>query len=191
MSSGELTDEMEVLSYYGKKLGEYSTQCPVCERGVMTVQEVEYEVPSLGPVLLVSKKCSKCGFRQSDIVPLRGGRRTRLYLRVETPAEYKTKVVRSPYAQVMIPELGMLMSPGAAAQTFITNIEGLLQIFLEALESYEVLEGVEVEPLKRKLKSIMESQSTSITVVLDDPEGVSAFIPEPGTRPFLVIEIVS
>lgn len=182
---------MEILSYYGRKLGEYSTQCPICEQGVMIVQEVEYEIPSLGPVVLVSRKCSKCGFRRSDIVPLRGGRRIRLYLRVETPPEYRTKVVRSPYAQVVIPELGLHMRPGVAAQTFITNVEGLLQIFLDALKSYEVLEGVEVDTVKSKLKGIIENQTTPLTVILDDEEGVSAFIPESGTRPLLVIEVVS
>lgn len=157
----------------------------------MKVQEVEYEIPSLGPVLLVSKKCLKCGFRRNDILPLRRSRRTRLYLRVETPEDYRTKVVRSPYAQVIIPELGMCMRPGATAQVFITNVEGILQIFLDTLLSYEVLEGVKVEYLKKRLQDILNGQKVPLTVILDDAEGLSAFILEPGAHPLLAIELVS
>lgn len=185
-----ISDE-EVLSYFGRKLGEYSTQCPICQLGVMTIEEVEYDVPSLGPVMLVSKRCSRCGFRHNELVPLRTGRRTRLYLRVETPAEYRTKIVRSPYARIVILELGMSIKPGAAAQVFITNVEGLLQMFLDTLQRYEVLEGVRVDSLKRRVQELIENQSTPLTVVLDDAEGVSTFLPEPGAHPLVVIELVS
>lgn len=185
-----LSAHEERSSYYGRVLGEYDIQCPICEKGVMRVQEVEYEIPSLGPVLLVSKKCNKCGYRRTDMVPLRSGRRVRIYLRVETPEEYRAKIIRSPYACVIIPELGLYLRPGASAEMFVTNVEGILHLFLDAVERYEVLEGVEFDEFKRALENIIHEQSTPLTLIVDDSEGLSVVLPEPGTRPLLVIEVV-
>ncbi|MFZ8854652.1 MAG: ZPR1 zinc finger domain-containing protein [Thermofilaceae archaeon] len=181
---------VEIATYFGRKLGEYKTTCPVCERGEFLVTEVEYEAPALGPVLIVSKRCVTCGYRRNDMIPLRSSRRTRIYLRVERPEDYRAKVFRSPFARVIIPELGLDLKPGAAAEMFVTNVEGILRMFLEAVEKYEVLEGISLERLKEHLTSIIENQVRSLTVVIDDSEGASVCVPEPGSKPMIVVETV-
>uniref|UniRef100_A0A7C1NYC0 ZPR1 zinc finger domain-containing protein n=1 Tax=Thermofilum pendens TaxID=2269 RepID=A0A7C1NYC0_THEPE len=180
----------EAVTYFGKKLGEYRTTCPVCGRGEFLITEIAYEVPALGPVLIVSKRCTTCGYRRNDMVPLRSSRRTRIYLRVECPEDYRAKVFRSPFARVIVPELGLDLKPSMAAEMFVTNVEGVLRMFLDAVEKYEVLEGVSLESLKERLTRVIENQASTLTVVIDDDEGVSVCIPEPGSKPIIVIETV-
>uniref|UniRef100_A0A7C4B9G9 ZPR1 zinc finger domain-containing protein n=1 Tax=Thermofilum pendens TaxID=2269 RepID=A0A7C4B9G9_THEPE len=180
----------EMATYFGRKLGEYRTTCPVCGKGEFSVIEVEYELPVLGPVLIFSKRCRVCGYKRHDMIPLGSSRRIRIYLRVEKPEDYRVKVLRSPFARITIPELGLDLKPSAAAEMFVTNIEGILRIFLEAVEKYEVLEGVSLKELKERLTDTIENQMQPLTVVIDDSEGISACLPEPGSRPTIVIETV-
>jgi len=183
-------DMLEVATYLGKKLGEYKTVCPICGRGDFLIVEIEYEVPAFGLMLIVSKKCSACGYRRNDMVPLRVSRRTRIYLRVENPGDYRVKIFRSPYARIIIPELGLDLLPSIAAEMFVTNVEGILRMFLDAVERYEVLEGASLTGLKEQLARIIEHQSTPLTLVVDDSEGISVCVPEPGSKPIIVVETV-
>lgn len=179
---GRVAGDGKNVTEYGRLLGEFEDVCPVCG-GPLKVREVEYMLPSLGKTLLVSKKCAKCGYKRTDIVPLSFQRHTRVYLRVEKKEDLYIKVVRSPTARIFIPELGLELRPGLDAEMFVTNVEGVLQLFKDALLRLKTLdEEARVDDMVKLLDSIAEGDFTPFTLILDDVYGVSAVIAGPHSR---------
>lgn len=176
---------------------EYSSRlhvkCLYCNMGSMEIGEIMYRLPALGRVLIVTKRCSRCGYRHVDIIPVEKKPRVRIYYRVESNDDLYTKVVRSNRASMEILEYGARMEPGIMAPTFITNIEGLLNRFLDAVRSLEVLETDEEE--KRKARGFEETilklrDNAGFTLIIDDPLGVSRLIPHSEQRGKIIIEYV-
>lgn len=167
------TKNAEKKSVYGRELGSFTMKCPFCG-GEMVVTETEYEVPGLGKVILVNRRCTKCGYRRNDIIPLKSEGHKRIYFRVEEPEDFRAKIVRSPYARILIPELGLELNPGMDAEIFVTNVEGLLDMFLDAAERIRVMEGGGKSEKERIIERKKEKQEGGFTVILDDREGISS-----------------
>lgn len=179
---------MEPLTKYGKRLGQFTMKCPYCG-GEMIVSETEYNVPNIGRILIVNRRCQKCGYRKNEIIPLNSRGHRRIYFRVERPEDYKVKVIRSPYARIIIPELGLSMDPGIDAEMFITNVEGIIYIFKNAAKRMFVLENDKrSKQAYMLLERIFEEQSESFTLIIDDKEGISSV--ETGDKGKILIEIV-
>lgn len=179
-----------MISKYGRVLSEFVTECPFCG-GPLTVTEVEYKLPRIGKALIVSKKCAICGYRRNDVVPLAQHKHTRVYFRVEKPGDFDVKVVRSPTARVIVPELGLELKPGVDAEMFVTNIEGVLQLFLDALERMKILDPeLNTSATEAVLREIIAQRKGGFTVILDDESGLSTFYSE-GVQevPLLVEEV--
>lgn len=175
MRRGDLGDDASV---YGRKLGEFKMQCPYCG-GDLTVTEVEYDVPIIGKVLIASKRCLKCGYKRNDIIPLEQHGHKRLYLKVEAPEDFEVKVVRSPTAKIIIPELGMELEPGIDAEMFVTNVEGVLYMFLDAIGRIKALDPqVDVAPVENTLRNVIQQQRGGFTIILEDTNGTSLFLSE-------------
>jgi len=174
-------------SRYGRELGSFTMKCPFCG-GDMIVTEAEYEVPGLGKVILVNRRCTKCGYRRNDIIPLRSEGHRRIYFRVEEPEDYRVKIVRSPYARIVIPELGLELNPGMDAEIFVTNVEGLLGMFLDAARRIRAMEGGEEGEEERLIEKKMREQEGGFTVIIDDREGISS-VEDAGRGKVLVEEV--
>lgn len=145
-------------------------ECPLCgARAVL--REVLYELPSIGRTLLVSVTCPSCGYRRSDIAPLQVRKRRRVYYRVEGPEDLNARVLRSSVAIIEIPELGVSITPGAAGQFTVTNVEGVLRLVQDAAKSIEVLEGGAVNFIAAVEDLI--SKGGRFTLIIDDPWGIS------------------
>ena len=74
---------------------------------------------------------------------------------------------------MLIPELGLELYPGPLAESFITNVEGLLNRFLKLLPLFE--DRKKVEEIERKIKDAVEGK-LRFTISMSDPSGVSHFI---------------
>ncbi len=172
---------------YGKVLGSFKMKCPFCG-GDMVVTETQYDVPGMGPVIIVNKVCTKCGYRRNDVIPLRSEGHKRIYYKVEGERDYEAKVIRSPYARIKIPELGLEMEPGIDAEMFVTNIEGILRMFIDAAERIRAMEGGEETEEERRLREKVEHLGGGFTVVIDDREGLSK-IENADRRKLLVEEV--
>jgi zinc finger protein len=179
--------ESEVTNY-GELVEEFEIECPVCG-GKMLIREVEYELPLIGRALIVSKKCTHCGYRRNDVVPLTLRKHRRLYIRVEKSQDLYVKVLRSPTARIYIPELGLELKPGVDAEMFITNIEGILQLFNDALIRLKVLTGSDVTQVSQKILEALKAQYP-FTVVVDDPLGLSTATEYADISTQMIIECV-
>lgn len=171
--------EGERAACYAEEEHEFEIECSYCG-AMVRVREVVYRLPRVGRTLLVARRCPRCGYRRSEAVPLEARGRVRVYYRVEGVRDLYARVIRSNLASIEVPELGASITPGAAAPMVVTNVEGVLRLFLEAVKSLEVL-GENVGGAERKLKRLAE-EGGRFTLVLDDPLGISSVEPPAGVK---------
>lgn len=159
-----------------------SLKCPICrgENFLQTVRTVNVE--HFGEVLIITQKCSECGYKHIDVFPAEIKEPCEYRMKVETREDLYAKVLRSSSGEIEIPELGLKISPGPAAQGFITNIDGVLLRFENILEGQLVVEKDEKrrEKIKKVLKKIQEAKENKIafTIVIKDLYGNSAIVSE-------------
>ena len=110
-------------------------------------------------------------------------------VRVEEPDDLAIRVARSTTGTIEIPELSLLVEPGTACEGFVTNIEGVLSRFEQAVrtiltnpESDE--ERVAALQMLEKLAAAREVASP-FTVILEDPAGNSMLVSEKAEKMLL------
>lgn len=182
---------MEFASKYAETSHEFKDICPVCNRESLLVREVIYVIPDIGKVLLVSRLCSVCGFKRNEQVPLTKRPRRRIYYRVSSVKGLYAKIVRSNLASIEIVELGSEISPGSQASFFITNVEGMLQKFIDILRTMKILNICKRGELSiEKAITEMLKGERSFTVIIDDPLGISMIKPKDHSAGKMLIEEV-
>lgn len=155
---------------YVESSGEVEVECPSCG-GKAVLREAVYDLPNVGKAVLASVTCARCGFRRSDMIPLRVRQRRRVYYAVSRVEDLNAKVLRSSVATIEIPELGISITPGAAAQFIVTNVEGVLRLVQDAAKSIEVLEGAPTDFVA--FIERLAREGGRFTLIIDDPWGIS------------------
>ena len=67
-----------------------------------------------------------CGFRHSDTILLTQKEPVRFTLQVTSIEDLDARVIRSSSGTIRIPELGVDIEPGFASESYISNVEGVL-----------------------------------------------------------------
>ena len=98
-------------------------------------------------------------------------------LKIKSVDDLDSRVVRSTSGTIRIPELGIDIEPGHASESFVSNIEGVLDRVVDILEM--VTRWGEKEKTERALEllSIIEKimkGEYEVTIVIEDPLGNSA-----------------
>jgi zinc finger protein len=173
-----------------------NANCPVCSAEMQFEWETK-ELPYFGEAMLIAGVCV-CGFRHSDTLLLGAKEPARFTLAVATIGDLDTRVIRSSSGTIRIPELGIDVEPGFASESYISNVEGVL----------DRIEGV-VEFATRSAREAGNVESTRIgeeilekiclarkgqyplTLVLEDPLGNSAIASENAERSILTVEDIS
>ena len=157
-------------------------QCPICKKDEFTQTVQTVNVEHFGEVLIITQKCANCGYKHIDVFPAEIRDPCEYELKVETKEELYAKVIRSSSGEVEIPELGLKITPGPAAQGFITNVEGILLRFENVLEGQLVVEKDEKkrEKIKEILNKIEKAKEgrMKFTIKVRDPYGNSAIVSE-------------
>ncbi|MEM4699990.1 MAG: ZPR1 zinc finger domain-containing protein [Candidatus Nezhaarchaeales archaeon] len=163
----------------------YELPCPACGEG-MEVVDVYYDIPFFGKSVLTSMTCRKCGYRKSDVFSLEERPPCRCELRVEGPEDLSVRVVRSSMATISIPELGVEILPGLAAEGFVSNVEGVLRRVEAALE--QLLRDAETpeeeERVRRALEAVRRAAEGLLpfSLIIEDPSGNSFIFPKGAGR---------
>ena len=173
-----------------------NANCPVCFAEMQFAWETQ-EIPYFGETMLISGVCD-CGFRHSDTILLTEKEPARFTLAVATIEDLDARVIRSSSGTIRIPEFGVDIEPGFASESYISNVEGVL----------DRIEGV-VEFATRSAREAGNEESTRIgegilekiclarkgqfplTLVLEDPLGNSAIVSENAERSTLSAEDIS
>ncbi|MFW3146724.1 MAG: ZPR1 zinc finger domain-containing protein [Thermoplasmatota archaeon] len=166
--------------------------CPACAGERLFINQEQLDVPHFGELMISTLICSRCGFRSTDVIPLQSRPPKRHTCRIDGPDKLRLRVVRSGSSTVIIPEIKARVDPGLYSEGYISNIEGAMVRFLGILEQLKrdlenspgdisIQERLSVtDGLISRLRSITEGDDYTdpLTLVLEDPYGNSAIIPE-------------
>lgn len=177
------SDEPLVL---GEGEANYATaRCPVCSTLGATLRTFRLDIPYFGEILETVFLCTQCGFKHADTLIPRTQAPVEYTIRVEGDADLFVRVVKSSSATVEVGELGLLWEPGPASIAEVTNVEGLLRKFEDAVRRGMVLFATpETDSRGAEILAALErviDGKLPVTLRLRDPYGNSALI-DPGGR---------
>lgn len=153
--------------------------CPLCNRELVT-NWVQDNIPFFGEVMHITSLC-ECGFRYSDTLIMTQRKPVRYELRVKKKEDLNARVVRSTSGTIRIPELGVDIEPGPASESFVSNIEGVLERVGDILQNVLLWDEKEKTERAEVLLAAIErikSGKYEVTVIIEDPLGNSAIIAE-------------
>ncbi|MDN7024739.1 ZPR1 zinc finger domain-containing protein [Methanoculleus sp. FWC-SCC1] len=166
----------------------YQGTCPGCGEEIELVHH-RLEIPHFSDILLVSIGCARCGYRHIDTIILGEGDPVMWAVPVDAPEDLAIRVVRSTTGTIEIPELGLKVEPGTACEGFVTNIEGVLNRFEQAVANILMNPETEEERTQAEgvLSRILDAKNGSIpfTLILTDPAGNSALISDKAQKTLL------
>lgn len=142
------------------------------------LREAETVLPHFGRVLIMTSLCRTCGYRHSDVTSLEDHGPKRYEVKISRREDLRIKIARAGSASVEIPEFGLRLDPGDDSQSFITNIEGILQRFEEAILRLKTLDSSKTAELDNELHRIAVAKEGKIpfTVIVEDPLGNTTVI---------------
>ena len=109
--------------------------CPVCfKTGDVNMIAHVSEIPYFGEHTQVTVMCHSCGWRQTDFIPAEGKKAGGWSLVIKNEENLKSRVVRSSSCTVKIEELDLQVSPGSSSTGYVSNVEGVLNRFLEIIK---------------------------------------------------------
>ncbi len=157
--------------------------CPLCNKELVT-NWVEDNIPFFGEVMHITSMC-ECGFRYSDTMIMTQRKPVHYELKIKNPDDLDARVVRSTSGTIRIPELGIDIEPGPASESFVSNIEGVLDRVEEIIGM--VTRWGEKEKTERALELLstlekIKAGEYEITVIIEDPLGNSAIIAKNAIR---------
>jgi zinc finger protein len=153
--------------------------CPNCARESLEFRELETAVPFFGKVLISTYICSFCGYKHSDIICLEDHGPSKLEVKVSRPEDLRIMVARSNTASIEIPELKLRLDPAGHSQAFVTNVEGVLTRFEEALERLGVLGDAKEEVERKRIAEqidLAKEGKLPFTLIIEDPQGNSTIV---------------
>ncbi len=127
-------------------------------------------------------KCPECNFSHNDIFSAEERPPVRWTLLVNNPELLKVRVVRSGSGTLRFPELGIDIEPGPAAESYISNVEGVLYRIKPTVEF--AAKSAETEEERAKGREVVEMLlqamrgEISFTIIIEDPMGVSGILPD-------------
>jgi len=180
--------------------------CPICavEGQLAMVTNVD-EIPYFGEHTQVTVLCHACGWRQTDFIPAEGKKAGAWSLVLDDSQKLRSRVVRSSSCTVKIPELDLEVMPGTNSTGYVSNIEGVLNRFVDIInmvrrdvERDVLLDEKNVDNMENKkslatldslLKSIEQAGEESVfTVEFLDPHGHSMIIDGDASERELTVE---
>ena len=171
-----MTNDMEILE--GQK-------CAFCNNDTLTLSERIMEIPFFDKVLLFSMNCSSCGYHKADVEALEKKEPTKYTFEIENEEDLKVRIVKSSEGTVKIPHV-ITISPGTAANGYVTNIEGILSRVKRQIEVTRDTE--EDQDAKKKAKNLLKKLQKvlwgqeKLKIIVEDPSGNSAIISDKAVK---------
>ena len=139
-----------------------------------------HEIPYFGEQTELTLACKSCGWRKTDFIAGDGGEPVAWSIPINA-STLDGRVVRSSSCTVRIPELDIEVEPGIAADGYVSNIEGVVSRFEDAIRmlmrqarAENDMEDVKsCEEFLRLLESTKAGDGNTVSLVLLDPLGHS------------------
>ena len=139
--------------------------CPVCgdEKSLKMIAH-STEIAYFGEHTQITLTCSSCGLRQTDFIPAEGKIPGVWTLKLDSLESLNARVVRGSKCTIEIPELELGVYPGVHSSGYVSNVEGVLNRFKDAINiTKNQLMSDELSELK-KCNFLIESLNNTITV---------------------------
>ena len=156
--------------------------CPEClEDDALMMLAMSSEIPYFGEHTQITVICESCGWKHTDFIPSDGEKPGYSSLIVDNVEKCSARVVRSSSCTIRIPELDLEVSPGGSSSGFVSNIEGVINRFEDAVGSIirgsaddETVLDASLELLEGLRK--MKNGGSQFLIELLDPRGRSQII---------------
>ena len=156
--------------------------CPACLKKTLTLREQEEDIPFFGKTFIFSMNCESCDFEKSDIEAETAKKPMKTTFTIESPEDLKVRVIKSSQATIKIPQMRMSVTPGAASQGYVSNIEGILNRFEKVIE--EQRDKTDDKTVRKRAKNLLKkmrnvrSGEERLKIIIEDKSGNSAIISE-------------
>ncbi|MBE6493032.1 MAG: ZPR1 zinc finger domain-containing protein [Methanosphaera stadtmanae] len=154
------------------------SDCPVCgSKNTLRVTSKTDNIPYFGDIFETSVSCQQCGYQSSDSISLEQNDPVKYTLKIDE-SKMNTRVAKSQTATITIPELGLKVEPGAKSQGYVSNVEGILNRFEDAVLRAIKLESDNSDVQDNALNIIemitqLKMGEISANLILEDPWGNS------------------
>ena len=161
---------------------EVDAPCPQClKEDALTMLSMSSEIPYFGEHTQITVICESCGWKHTDFIPSDGEKPGYSSLVVDNSEKCSARVIRSSSGTIRIPELELEVSPGGSSSGFVSNVEGVIKRFEDAVGSILRGNADDEKIVKASLElleslSYMKSGSSHLLIELLDPRGRSQII---------------
>jgi zinc finger protein len=146
--------------------------------------------------MIIAGVC-ECGFRHSDTILLSQKEPARYTLEVSDLNDLDARVIRSSSGTIRVPELGVDIEPGPASESYISNVEGVLDRITEivifatnsARQSGDPDKTSRGEQILDNIELARQGQF-KLTFMIEDPLGNSAIASEKAKKSSLTDEAI-
>jgi len=107
--------------------------CPQCTSSGLTMLALNTEIAYFGEHTQITLMCDSCGWKHTDFIPSDGIKPSAWSLSLDSEDKMSTRVVRSSSCTVRISGLDLEVTPGSASSGFISNVEGVIKRFEDAI----------------------------------------------------------
>ena len=163
-----------------KEINEMIINCPACgkKNSANSIMK-EIEIPHFGNVLETTIICKDCGFKHSDVISLEQKDPVKYILKINKD-NLSSRVVRSQSATISIPELGGKVEPGPKSEGYVTNVEGVIVRFEDAVKKALNLicdkkSNDNAEEILKQIKQLLSGKIEG-TLIIEDPFGQSNIV---------------
>lgn len=153
------------------------TNCPVCGgKNTMDVITRTENIPYFGDIMESLVSCPQCGYKHSDVICLEQKEPIKYSLIIKKD-KLSVRVVKSQTATISIPELGLKVEPGPKSIGYVSNIEGVLNRFQDAVETaINLFEDAESQKNGKNILEQIENVrigNLNVEIIIEDPFGHS------------------
>jgi len=166
------------------------SSCPVCGvddslKMIVHTTQIAY----FGEHTQITLSCNNCGLKQTDFIPAEGKKPGVWTLELTNPNHLNARVVRGSNCTIKIPELDLGVFPGIHSSGYVSNIEGVIKRFEDAIKitknqftDNEIEEIEKCDVLLETLKSVVNGVFTiALTIIFSDPMGHSKILHDDAT----------
>jgi zinc finger protein len=160
--------------------------CPICKSSKsLEVTTKTQTIPYFGEIMESVLICQKCGYKHSDTICIDQEEPVK-YTIILNKEKLNVRVVKSQSATLTIPELGLKVEPGPQSQGYVSNMEGVLKRFEDAVKT--ALSWTEDDAARNtalKILNGIESVKNGVgkaTLILEDPFGHSIILDEDAVK---------
>ena len=156
--------------------------CPQCLKDdALTMLAMSSEIPYFGEHTQITVICESCGWKHTDFIPSDGEKPGYSSLVVDNSEKCSARVIRSSSGTIRIPQLELEVSPGGSSSGFVSNVEGVIKRFEDAVGSILRGNADDEKILQASLELLeslrkMKSGSSHFLIELLDPRGRSQII---------------